>query len=234
MSSTPYNRENPSPRYRQLESIYRDVHRDGLPLEGIAADQVFAGQSLRDHIPRVKRLVEATGARSILDYGSGKGMLYAARDIEGLGRGPVPSVQAYWGVATIRCYDPGVPEFSAPPTGKYDGVVCTDVLEHIPEEDAVWFLGELFRFADRFVYANIASFPAAKTLPNGWNAHVTVRPPSWWAEKVRAAAQGWRGTYEFQVREKRGLPKKLCRLIGLSRWKTTAITNGNTAGRGLA
>lgn len=229
ITSTLYSRENPSPRYRELEGIYRDVHREGLPLEGIAAGELFTGKSLRDHIPRVKRLVEATGARSILDYGSGKGMLYTARNIEGLGPVSVPSIQAYWGVDTIRCFDPGVPEFSSPPTGKFDGVVCTDVLEHIPEEDAVWFLRELFRFADRFVYANIASFPAAKVLPNGWNAHVTVRPPSWWATQIRAAAQGWSGAYEFQVREKRGLPKKLCRLIGISRWKTTVITR---SGRG--
>jgi hypothetical protein len=225
ITSTLYSRENPSPRYQELGRIYRDVHEQGLPEEGIAADQLFSGKSLWDHIPRVRKLIEATAARSILDYGSGKGMLYAARNIEGLASDPVPSVQAYWGVETIRCFDPGVPEFSAAPTGKYDGVVCTDVLEHIPEEDAGWFLGELFRFADRFVYANIASFPAAKTLPNGWNAHVTVKPPSWWAERIREASRGWSGIYEFQVREKRGLPKKLCRLIGISRWKTTAISN---------
>ncbi len=24
---------------------------------------------------------------------------------------------------------------------------------------------------------NIASYPAHKTLPNGWNAHVTIKPP---------------------------------------------------------
>lgn len=27
---------------------------------------------------------------------------------------------------------------------------------------------------------NVACYPAAATLPNGENAHITVRPPVWW------------------------------------------------------
>jgi hypothetical protein len=128
-----YTRENPSPRFRELESIYRGVHEHGLPAEGIEADEAFTGKSLRDHIPRIKALIEATGARSILDYGSGKGLLYAKRDLALPGGRMVASIKDYWGVETIRCFDPGVPEFAALPSEPSDGLVCTDVLEHIPE-----------------------------------------------------------------------------------------------------
>ena len=34
--------------------------------------------------------------------------------------------------------------------------------------------------AGRFVFATIALYPAGKTLPNGENAHCTIRPPEWW------------------------------------------------------
>src|ERR1051326_1125418 len=66
------------------------------------------------------------------------------------------------------------------PTGRFDGVVCTDVLEHCPEEDLAWILEEIFSYAARFVYLNVACFPARKTLPSGENAHITIREPDWW------------------------------------------------------
>lgn len=55
-------------------------------------------------------------------------------------------------------------------------MICTDVLEHCPEEDIPWIVDELFAFARKFVYANIACFPARKQLPSGGNAHCTVKP----------------------------------------------------------
>jgi hypothetical protein len=226
MPEISYTRENPSPRFRMLEELYRQVHASGLPAEGISADRLFAGRNLLDHVPQVKALAMATGARSVLDYGSGKGLLYRLTDLTLPSGKIVRSIKDYWGVETIRCYDPGVPEFADPPPAPADGVVCTDVLEHIPEEDVDWLLAELFRLASRFVYANIAAYPAGKTLPNGWNAHVTIRPPRWWAERIRRAAEGWRGqAYELQVKE-RGSPvgRIARRLIGLNKWWVTTIS----------
>jgi hypothetical protein len=226
MPEISYTRENPSPRFRMLEELYRRVHASGLPDEGISAEKLFAGRNLLDHVPRVKALVKATGARSVLDYGSGKGLLYRMTDLAMPDGSIARDMKDYWGVETIRCYDPGVPQFAEPPSAPCDGVVCTDVLEHIPEEDVDWLLAELFRLASRFVYANIAAYPAGKTLPNGWNAHITVRPPQWWAERISKAAEGWGGqTYEFQVKE-RGSPvgRLARRLIGLNKWRTTSVS----------
>jgi hypothetical protein len=38
------------------------------------------------------------------------------------------------------------------------------------------------------VYLNVACFPARKTLPNGDNAHATVRPPQWWSDLMASRA----------------------------------------------
>jgi hypothetical protein len=97
-------------------------------------------------------------------------------------------VKSYWGAKDIRCYDPGYEPFSELPRGTFDGVICTDVLEHCPEEDIPWILDELFGFARKFVFANVACFPARKTLPSGGNAHCTIRPVKWWKEHVQRAA----------------------------------------------
>lgn len=219
-----YSFENPSPRFTLLGELYRQVHEAGLE-DGADASRVFGGGSLLDHIETVGRLANHTHAKSILDYGSGKGLLYKAEHLE-LRRGKViRSVQEYWNVDDIHLYDPGVEEYAARPTGGYDGVISTDVLEHIPEEDIDWVLAECFSMASGFLYMNIASYPAKKILPNGWNAHVTIQPPAWWQEKIGKAAQGWGGqAYVFDITEKRNrLLGSILRRLGGSRFKLTRI-----------
>lgn len=211
-----YTRENPSPAYRELQKIYADIHSEGLPDREIGAASLFDGASLRPHMDDVRRLAAATNARTILDFGSGKGLQYEAERIE-LGDGrTIGRVADYWNVDEIACYDPGVARFASYPERTFDGLVSTDVLEHVPADDIVWTLREFFRLADRFVFANIAGYPARKTLPNGWNAHVTVMPVRWWREQVLEAAEGWRGerylfTYETRTT---GLRRRMRKILG--------------------
>jgi hypothetical protein len=196
-----YSRASPSPRYRRLIEQYKLMHVNGETRLGIPPDQTFAGQSLPKQAPHIKRLIERTGAQSILDYGSGKGQQYwPRRVVDSQKRIEHPDIRSYWGVTEIRCFDPGYEPLSELPSGTFDGVICTDVLEHCPEEDIAWILGELFAFARKFVFANIACFPARKTLPSGGNAHCTVKPVRWWQEEIERAASGNRAAcYEFRL-----------------------------------
>lgn len=185
---TLYTRDHPSPRYRELIRLYNRMHVEGETRLGIPPEQTFPGQSLFAHLPRIKRLIEATGAATILDYGAGKGLQYRPQPILVEGRQVAEGIAEYWDVDEVRCYDPGYAPHSARPEGQFDGVISTDVLEHCPEEDVPWILAEIFGYARRFVYLNVACYPARKTLPNGENAHVTIRPPAWWRDQVAAAA----------------------------------------------
>jgi hypothetical protein len=184
----PFSRAHPSPRYGELAALYARMHVEGETRLGIAPQETFPGHSLLPHVQRIKRLIEATGAKTILDYGAGKGLQYRPQRIVIDGRQVADGVAEYWDVDEVRCYDPGYGPHSDLPSGKFDGVVCTDVLEHCPEEDLAWIVGEIFDYARRFVYLNVACFPARKTLPSGENAHVTVREPQWWQALVAAGA----------------------------------------------
>jgi hypothetical protein len=183
-----YSRANPSPRFAELLEQYRAMHRDGDARRGTPAEQTFDGKSLPRQASRIKKLIGHSGARTILDYGSGKGRQYLPAGIMENGVVRWNSMQEYWGVESIRCYDPGHAPFSALPEGQFDGVVCTDVLEHCPEEDLPWIVGELFGYARLFVFANVACYPASKTLPNGENAHCTIRPVEFWQALFQNAA----------------------------------------------
>jgi hypothetical protein len=184
-----FSRANPSARYRQLNALYVRMHGEGEPRLGLAAQQTFPGNSLLPHVARIGELIAATGAKTVLDYGCGKGLQYHPQKIMVNGQCVADGIAEFWGVDEVRCYDPGYAPFRALPEGSFDGVVCTDVLEHCPEQDLAWILDEIFDYARAFVYLNVACFPAKKTLPNGENAHVTVQPADWWRALVAERAQ---------------------------------------------
>jgi hypothetical protein len=195
-----FSRQQPSPRYVALIETYRAMHRDGERHRGVPAEETFDGRSLRPHARNIKRLIDATGARTLLDYGSGKGRQYDPARLTIPGQGQWEGVIDYWGVDEVTCFDPAYLPYSEMPTGKFDGVICTDVLEHCPEEDVGWIVDELFSFATKFVFATIACYPANKRLPNGENAHCTVRPAPWWEEILRGVAARRPGiVWEAQV-----------------------------------
>jgi len=198
-----YSRQNPSPRYQQLVGMYRDMHLRGE--RGNPAAKTFDGRSLAPQAPRIKRAIERSGSRSILDYGSGKGMQYDATSFSLPGQGEWDSVLDYWGVEEVVCFDPAYPPYTRVPQGQFDGVIATDVLEHCPEEDMEWIVAEMFGFAARFVYATIACYPAARRLPNGENAHCTIRRPEWWDELLRRTSTHHPGV-EWEVWLQDGSP----------------------------
>ena len=198
-----YSRANPSPRYVQLLSMYREMHLHGEKFMGIPARETFDGRSLRAQVRRIKQLIQRTGATTVLDYGSGKGQQYDPSPLRVDGEGSWEGVLEYWGVDEVVCFDPAYPPYSKPPSERFDGVVSTDVLEHCPEEDVPWIVDEMFSFARRFVFATIACYPARKRLPNGENAHITLREPEWWGAIFDAAAARHGGmTWEAWVQSR--------------------------------
>jgi hypothetical protein len=216
-----YTREQPSPRYRELIDMYRTMHRVGDTAHGLSADQTFPGQSLPRQAHRIRPLIARTQAKTILDYGSGKGLQYRPAPIKQEGVVRWNSIQEYWGVESIRCYDPAYEPYSELPTGRFDGVVCTDVLEHCPEQDLDWIVDGFFAFAEKFVFANVACYPAAKKLPNGENAHCTIRPAAFWKAKFDEAAARHPGVlWELWVEESYGQGRPATRLANFEPQRT--------------
>lgn len=215
-----FSRAHPSPRYVELQGFYRSMHEQGETFLGIPAQLTFPGKSLGPQVGRIKRLIERTGAQTVLDYGCGKGLQYEPRALQGESGETLSSVIEYWNVDEVVCYDPCYAPYSELPRGSFDGVICTDVLEHCPEDDVSWIVAELFSFASRFVFANIACYPATKRLPNGENAHCTVKPAEWWKALFESiAAQHSALTWEVWVStivEDRGERKFVDHRIGNS------------------
>jgi hypothetical protein len=83
------------------------MHVEGEMKLAIPAAQTFSGSSLGPHIARIKRWIERTGARTILDYGSGKGLQYRPQKVVVQGKHVADGIAEYWDVDEVRCFDPG-------------------------------------------------------------------------------------------------------------------------------
>ena len=116
--------------------------------------------------PQVERVAEQYGAKSILDYGCGKGRLAEA----------LPHLP-------IVGYDPAIPGKDGWPSAA-DLVVCRDVMEHIEPECLDAVLGHLCCLTRKALYIEVATVPAFKHLPDGRNAHLIVEPMSWWLARI--------------------------------------------------
>ncbi len=194
MSGNEYSRNNPSLRYRELIVQYKRMHAEGYKFNGQHSRTIYFGNMVLNHAKEIKDLIRDTGSKSLLDYGSGKGWYYKDHLNRELSiRHPFiriwGSLDAYWGIEKVRCFDPGYPPFQEYPTGTYEGVICTDVLEHCPEEDLPWILKDLFDFADKFLFATVALYPAIKFLPSGENVHCTVKSWQWWEDLFNQHAE---------------------------------------------
>jgi hypothetical protein len=129
------------------------------------SDPAYGSGSGLKYAGFVKEAMRRTGSTSVLDYGCGKGSLRKA-----LGE-------------FVENYDPAVPEWSGMPPPA-DLVVCTDVLEHVEPDQMGRVVAHIRSLTLRAAFFVIACREARKTLADGRNAHLTVKPPEWWIDML--------------------------------------------------
>lgn len=128
------------------------------------------GTSGQHWVESARSFIEEHDAKTVLDYGCGKNTLLAAlNDI-------MPEKM-------FLPYDPCIPEFDVTPMPS-DVVLCTDVLEHIEPDliDAV--LDHIRDLTKKAAYLVIFTQPAKHVLPDGRNAHLICKGPSYWTPKL--------------------------------------------------
>lgn len=149
--------------------------------EMAATGEQFFGLSVLQHVASIKKLARSVGAKSMLDYGCGRGDAY---------RSP-HKLHRQIGISrlAVRLYDPAFPQHDRPPQGRWDLVVSSDVLEHVPAGDVEAFLRTVFNHARKAVWISVCCRPAKKTFPGtGINLHVTLQPYLRWHEAVSRAS----------------------------------------------
>lgn len=141
-----------------IASLYGELHAQGA----------FPGRSWRAHVDTLRRLVPGIDSKIILDYGCG----------------PLGGLSECFGDNVIA-YDPFVEKYSALPWGRrFDLVFSSDVLEHMRISAIDELLAQIRRARPQYLFLNISTRPAFKRLPNGANAHLTIKPAEWWLQHL--------------------------------------------------
>ena len=156
-----FQAQRPSAQYLALCAHIRDASTQPSPSAcSMQATRNGHSSNFQGHI---EKLSAATQSRTLLDYSFGLG--------PSLTHSPGPLVSRY------------NPAFTAPTPASCkaaDGVVCTDILDFLPDEDVPWMLEELFRHALRFVSVSVSAVPYERHLPNGVCLQGRARPLPWW------------------------------------------------------
>lgn len=123
---------------------------------------------------QIKEMLEKCEAKTLLDYGISSGTQYE-----------VGKLHEYLGLDSYTGYDPAVEKYSQKPEGKFDAVLCYDVLEHVPEDSLDYVIQDVFSYPTKVVMFKMGLGTATAMLPNGENAHITIRSLDWWREKIK-------------------------------------------------
>ncbi len=143
---------------QELIDQYREIH----------ASQSYGTTAIRN-LRFIRPEIELLKPATILDYGCGQSNLMDALKLD------CP-------VKTSR-YDPAIAAIADKPPGVFDLLINIDVLEHIEEDDLDEVIADM-RTSCRNAIIIIDMKPAKAILFDGRNAHVTVRPRSWWQERL--------------------------------------------------
>jgi hypothetical protein len=138
---------------------YRQMH----------SSQPGYGAGLR-HYEYIKLIIQHCRFKTALDYGCGKGRMANSLNASGL--------------VVCSKYDPAIESISAKPTDKFDFIINTDVLEHIPKEFLDEVIGDFKCYSDTAVVIPHLG-RATAVLPTGENAHCTILTPDEWSQILK-------------------------------------------------
>jgi len=156
-----------------LIALYKTIANEGYTRgDGTQIKDAFKDFESRNFRQYLRPLIIQQNIKTILDYGcGGSDWLEKGFDDDG------SNAREYYGLTECLRYEParGIDERK-----NVDCVICFDVLEHIFIADLEAVITDIFSHASKLVILNIACYQAAALLPNGENAHITVRPPQYW------------------------------------------------------
>ncbi len=141
----------------------------------------WQSHSFTDADPIVDQILKLGGGR-MLDVGCGMCLLVLRlreRGIDARGLDIAKRTIEEGNRQAPGCFELGSILDIPYPEDSFDTVVCTDVLEHLAEQDVPKALSELNRVTRRSVFATIATRP---DRDNKW--HLTVKDRKWWEDRI--------------------------------------------------
>lgn len=120
----------------------------------------WAGNDSKNYHNQIRFLMDRYNAKSVLDYGCGKGLQYQELSCYGIDESTITSPMTFKeriNAESVFLYDPCVNGLDQlPPVNtKFDAVICTQVLGSIPDTDMTWLKENLMSYATKFCFIGL-------------------------------------------------------------------------------
>jgi len=159
---------------QKLIKMYQSMADEGYDrVDGIRIDDAYNDFEMRKFRYICKDAFVSNNVKTVLDYGAGG----SDWDAPAFDPTSCTTAKQFFDVEKVYSFEPARDLFIKT---NADCVVCMDVLEHIFISDIPKVVDELFKLSEKLLIVNVACYKAGALLPNGENAHVTVRNPDWW------------------------------------------------------
>lgn len=137
-------------------------------------------------------LYDVSKIKTILDVGCGLGQGIAMCRNEGLeayGIDIAGAAVKYWELANIAQFCQVASADKMPfEDNRFDFVLCTEVMEHIPKEGVSDVLREIYRVGNNSFLFTICMKPALHKMPyDGSEPHICIEKMDWWLGKIKEA-----------------------------------------------
>ena len=166
----------------KLVQLYKEMVANGYKCkDGSIVSETYNDFELSKFREICQKEISRDEIKTVLDYGGG-GSDWDAPDFE---PETGETAKQFFNLDHVCTFEPAR---NLMEKTKSDCVVCMDVLEHIFLSDVPTVVDELFSLSKKLLVINVACYEAAALLPNGENAHVTVRSPAWWKGIVDSIA----------------------------------------------
>ncbi len=166
----------------ELVKLYEKMAKEGYTRrDGVQIKTAFSDFELRKFRNLCKEKISKKNINTLLDYGGG-GSDWDEPNFE-----PTTGETAkqFFKIEEVNKFEPARNLMEKKPS---DCVICIDVLEHIFIADVPNVVNELFSLSKNLLIINVACYKAAAILPNGENAHITIRSPVWWKGVIDTVA----------------------------------------------
>jgi SAM-dependent methyltransferase len=123
------------------------------------ANSSWGGDDCKNYHNQIRVLMDKYNAKTVLDYGCGKGRQYTNLVPYGMPHGQVTepmTFQTRINAESVYKFDPCVEGLDTEPVGQqFDAVICTQVLGSIPDVDIPWLRDKLINYATKFVFIGL-------------------------------------------------------------------------------
>lgn len=131
-------------------------------------------------VRHVKKIISSNNYKSLWDFGCGRNYVM----IKSL-RSELPEVSSTGYDPAITNSEDGVSNVVV--EGEVDIITSIDCLEHLHEDELPQCFEIFLKKSPKYIYLDICTRLAGKILPDGTNAHKTVKPDDWWKSAIERA-----------------------------------------------